>query len=57
MERKKSPVGGGFAVMVCTVAGAIGGLRLGQGSAGLLIGLVTGLAIAALVWAIDSRRR
>ena len=54
--RNRSPVAGGFAVMICTVVGALWGIRAGFGSAGLAIGLGAGLAIAALVWAIDSRR-
>lgn len=56
MERNRSPIAGGFAVMLCVVVGAFWGLRQGWGSAGMLIGLGVGLVIALIVWMLDRRR-
>lgn len=49
-------VGGGILLAICLLLGGIIGIRLGQGSLGVLAGLVIGLMLAALVAWWDSRR-
>lgn len=39
-----------------TIVGTIGGGLLGQPSAGLLIGLVSGIGVHGLLWYLDSRK-
>ena len=56
MPNKRTPMAGGFAVMICTVAGALWGISHGWGSAGMVYGLGAGLAIAAVVWVVDRAR-
>ncbi len=50
-------IGGGFILVITLLAGAGIGVHYGQGSAGIVIGLVVGLIGAGLVAWRDSRRR
>jgi hypothetical protein len=56
MRDTKFPMAGGFIMAITTVAGALWGVRNGQPSAGLLLGLGAGAAISAVIWLIDRRR-
>ncbi len=46
---------GGFIVAIAVLGGAFVGASQGQVSAGILLGLLIGLAAAAVVWLIDRR--
>ena len=48
--------GGGVFIALGTIVGTIGGGLLGQPSAGLLIGLVSGIGVHGLLWYLDSRK-
>lgn len=48
--------GGGVFVMIGLLAGAVIGVRHGEGTAGMLIGLGVGLLLALLVAVVGSRR-
>ncbi len=56
MDTRRSPVAGGIFVMIGMLGGFWFGAQQGQPSAGTVIGVGAGLAIAALIWAIDRRR-
>ncbi len=53
----KSPLAGGFLLMIAILAGFGWGLAPGQPSAGALGGIVLGTVAAVLLWLIDRRRR
>ncbi len=55
-EKTKSTVAGGIFIAFGMLIGAIGGIYMGQPSAGMVIGFASGTVIAVLVWAIDSMR-
>lgn len=49
----RNPRAGGFLIALAIIIGTVvGGLR-GQPSLGLLVGVVAGLAAAALLWIVD----
>ena len=48
---------GGFLLMAGILVGAIWGVSAGNPMKGILIGTGVGIAIALLVWLVDSRRR
>ncbi len=48
--RKKQPMAGGVFVALGAVAGVIIGKTQGQPSAGLVIGVLIGAAIAVVIW-------
>jgi len=50
-------IGGGFLLAIALLAGAGIGVHYGQGSLGIVIGLVVGLVLVALVAWYDRRRR
>ena len=47
---------GGSILALSIIAGAVGGIILGQPSIGFLVGLAVGAAIAAALWLRDRRR-
>lgn len=47
---------GGSILALSILAGAIGGIILGQPSIGFLVGLAAGTAIALILWRRDRRR-
>lgn len=54
---KRTPMAGGFLLMAGILIGAIWGVSAGNPMKGILIGTGVGIAIALLVWLVDSRRR
>ena len=52
----RSPQAGGAILAGAIIAGAIGGLIVGQPSIGFLAGLAIGAVIATLLWLRDRRR-
>lgn len=50
-------MGGGFLVTAGLLGGAIVGTMLGQSSAGLVVGLILGVAGAVLLGVWDARRK
>ena len=48
--RKKASQAGGFLVAAGMLVGTVGGVAAGQPSAGFLIGLGAGLALALFIW-------
>ena len=56
MARTRPSAAGGFAVALGCVGGFVAGARLGQASAGFLIGLAVGVAVAVATWLLDRRR-
>jgi len=55
-DSTRSPKGGGFLLMLCILVGTIGGLAMGQPSAGFLLGLAVGIAVAVALWYFDRRQ-
>ena len=53
----KSPLGGGIAIAILSVAGAIYGGTVGQPSLGLVAGFGAGAVVAILFFLVDRRRR
>jgi hypothetical protein len=56
-QPSKTPLAGGFLLMLCLIVGAIVGMVVGQPSIGILAGAGIGILVAVLIWAWDSRRR
>ena len=56
MDSKRTPVAGGFFVMVGMFAGFWFGAQAGWATFGTMIGVAAGLAVAAAIWLIDRRR-
>ncbi len=52
----RSPTAGGGIIALTTIAGAVLGGVLHQGSAGLILGLILGCVIALALWLIERRR-
>jgi hypothetical protein len=48
---------GGCFLTICILAGFPLGLAIGNPMKGILIGTCAGIALAAIIWLIDSRRR
>jgi amino acid permease len=55
-DKAKPKVAGGIFIAIGMVAGAGIGIMKGEPSAGMVIGFIAGLVVAALVWLIDSKR-
>ena len=56
-SKSNAPLAGGFLLSVALLTGALTGVFLGQPSIGFLIGAGIGLALAILIWLVDSKRR
>lgn len=56
-SKSNAPMAGGFLLCVALLAGSLTGVFLGQPSIGFLVGAGIGLAIAIMIWLLDSRRR
>ena len=52
----RTPVAGGALIALGAIAGAVIGLFRGQVTAGFLIGLAAGAAIALAIWLVDRGR-
>jgi len=52
----RTPLAGGALIAIGTMGGAVIGLFKGQVTAGFLIGLGAGVAIALLIWLVDRAR-
>ncbi|MHA6722091.1 hypothetical protein [Sphingomonas sp. RS2018] len=50
------PTGAGGPIMLAIVAGLVIGFLLGQPTVGFLVGVVSGIVIATLLWMRDNRR-
>ena len=55
MRDNRTPMAGGLALAVGAVAGTIWGVAERQPSAGMLIGLSIGAAVALVIWLRDRR--
>ncbi len=53
---KQNNMAGGFFIAVGLIGGAIAGVFWNEPSAGMVIGLIAGIAAATLVWLIDRKR-
>ena len=53
---QQSARAGGSILALSIIAGAVGGIILGQPSIGFLVGLAVGTAIAAALWLHDRKR-
>ncbi len=57
-EKTKSPaMAGGVFIALGMLAGAGFGIYIGQPSAGMVIGLITGISAATLIWLLDRARK
>ena len=54
---KRTPMAGGFLLMAAILIGAVWGVAAGNPMKGILIGTGTGIAVALLIWLLDSRSR
>ena len=52
----RSPLAGGFFLIVAIFAGFAVGVLKGQATIGVLVGTAVGAALALAVWALDRRR-
>ncbi len=55
-EKTKTTIGGGIFIAIGMLAGAVCGIYVGQPSAGMVIGFVSGGLVALAIWAVDSKR-
>jgi len=53
---QQSTRAGGSILALSIIAGAVGGIILGQPSIGFLVGLAVGVAVAAALWLRDRTR-
>lgn len=51
----KAPLAGGFFIAIGMLGGAGVGVAAGEPSAGMVIGLGLGVAVAALIWLLNLR--
>lgn len=56
MTKGRNPLGGGIAIAILAIVGALVGGARGQPSAGLLLGVAAGALLAGIVWLIDRRK-
>ncbi len=54
---KQNSLAGGVFIAIGLTGGAIIGVLRGQGSAGMVIGLIAGIALAVIVWLVDRNRQ
>jgi hypothetical protein len=55
-QRSRSTQAAGFILALSIIAGAVGGVIVGQPSAGFLLGLAAGVLVSILHW-LNERRR
>lgn len=55
VPRKHGAQAGGFLIAAGILVGVLGGLAAGEPSAGFLLGLAAGVAVALLLWWRDRR--
>jgi Na+/proline symporter len=55
-EPKNKSMAGGVFIALGLIGGVIAGVYYNQASAGMVIGLGVGAAVALLVWVIDRKR-
>jgi Na+/proline symporter len=53
---KQNSIAGGVFIAIGLLGGAITGVIWNEPSAGMVIGLIAGIAIATLVWLFDRKR-
>lgn len=53
----RSPMAGGFLLVLCIFLGVIVGAMRGEPSLGFLVGTGLGVAAAVATWLVDRRRR
>lgn len=56
-ENKASSMAGGIFIAIGMLAGAIVGVMINQPSAGMVVGLGLGIAVAVVIWLVDSKRK
>jgi hypothetical protein len=56
MDKSGYKQAGGFILAASIIAGAVGGIVVGQSSIGFLVGTAAGVLLALLVWFMDRRR-
>ncbi len=56
VEPKRNPKAGGSLIALSTLAGAAIGFWQGEPSLGVVLGAISGVALAAIVWLVDKRR-
>jgi len=56
-ENKASSMAGGIFIAIGMLAGAIVGVTINQPSAGMIVGLGLGIAVAVVIWLVDSKRK
>jgi hypothetical protein len=52
----RGPQAGGMVLALAVIAGAVIGRVYGEASLGFVIGVLTGIAAAVLIWLVDRRR-
>lgn len=55
-ENSQPRLAGGIFIALGLLVGAIAGVVMDQPSAGMIIGMASGAAIAVLVWLLDRKR-
>ncbi|HEY9553456.1 hypothetical protein [Allosphingosinicella sp.] len=55
-DRSTAAKAGGFLIATGVLLGAVGGVIVGQASAGFLLGLAAGAGLALFLWWRDRRR-
>lgn len=53
---RRTPIGGGILIAAGVLGGAVFGISTGQPTVGVLGGTALGVALAALLWAVDKLR-
>jgi len=56
-DMPSSSKAGGCFLTLCILVGAVVGIQMGNPMKGILIGLGTGIVLAAATWLIDRQRR
>jgi hypothetical protein len=56
MKQRRTPLAGGFILMMCIMAGVVVGVAKGQSSIGFLAGTGIGLFLLLLFWLIERNR-
>lgn len=55
-ENSKPRLAGGIFIAIGLLVGAVAGVVMDQPSAGMIIGMAAGAAIAVLIWLFDRKR-